>query len=178
MNGELIGIRNWWSLAFRGIVAMLFGLAIFIWPDRVVETLLILFGAFAFLAGVFSIFSALKTRGGWILMIQGIFGILIGLIALLFPIPMVIALLALIAIWAVISGGMEIIMAFRLNRAIAGRSLFLINGLLSLLFGILLITWPGTGMLVIIYIIGVYAIMHGILIFGLACHLHGMQQRA
>ncbi len=55
--------------------------------------------------------------------------------------------------------------------------MLVINGLLSILFGVFLVIWPFTGMLVIVAIIGAYAIMNGILLFGLACHLHGLQKR-
>ncbi|MBU4199427.1 MAG: DUF308 domain-containing protein [Verrucomicrobia bacterium] len=178
MNGEVIGIRNWWSLALRGIVAVLFGLAVFIWPGITIEALVILFGAFAFLGGVFSIFSAIKTHSGWILILQGILGILIGLAALFFPLSVAVTLLALIAVWAVITGGLELVMALRLHQVGAGRWLLVLNGLLSLLFGVLLVIWPFTGMLVIVALIGAYAIMNGILLFGLACHLHGLQKHA
>ena len=69
-------------------------------------------------------------------------------------------------------------MALRLAHIGPGRWLLILNGLLSLMFGILLISWPMTGMLVIIWLIGAYAILDGLLLFGLAFHLHGLQQRA
>lgn len=177
MNGELIGIRNWWSLAFRGVMAVWFGLAVFMWPGITMEALVILFGAFSFLGGVFAIFSAIKTHSGWILALQGILGILIGLAALLFPLAVVVVLLALVAVWAVISGGLELLMALQLHQVGSGRWLLILDGLLSLLFGILLMIWPLTGMLMIVWLIGAYAIIDGILLFGLAFHLHGLQKR-
>ncbi len=178
MNGEVIGISNWWSLALRGIIAVLFGLVVFIWPGITLDALVILFGAFAFLGGVCSVFAAIKTHGGWILIVQGVLGMLIGLVALLFPLLVLTVLLALIAVWAVITGGLELVMALRLAHIGPGRWLLILNGLLSLMFGILLISWPMTGMLVIIWLIGAYAILDGLLLFGLAFHLHGLQQRA
>lgn len=177
MNGEVIGIRNWWSLAFRGVIAVLFGLAVFIWPGITLEALVVLFGAFAFLGGVFSIFAALHTRGGWILILQGVLGVLIGLAALFFPLVLLTVLLAVIAVWAVIGGGLELLMALRLAHMGPGRGLLILNGLVSVLFGILLMSWPGIGMLVIVCLIGAYAIVDGLLLFGLACHLHGLQKR-
>ena len=178
MNGEIIGIRNWWSLALRGIAAVLFGLAVFIWPGITLEALVILFGAFSFLGGVFSMFSAIKAHSGWILTLQGILGILIGLAALFFPLLMITVMLALIAVWAVLSGGLELLIALRLAHIGPGRWLLILNGLLSVLFGVLLMIWPMTGMLMIVWLIGVYAILDGLLLFGLAFHLHGLQKRA
>ena len=178
MNGEVIGIRNWWSLSLRGIIAVLFGLAVFIWPGITLEALVILFGAFAFLGGVFSIFTAIKIRGGWVLILQGVLGVLIGLAALLFPLLLLTVLLAVIAVWAVISGGLGLVMALRLAHIGAVRWLLILDGLLSLLFGVLLMLWPITGMLVIVWLIGVYAIIDGLLLFGMGCHLHGMQKRS
>ena len=176
MNGEVIGIRNWWSLAFRGIVSVLFGLTVFMWPAITMEALVILFGAFSFLGGVFSIFSAIETHSGWVLFLQGILGILIGLAALFYPLSVMVVLLALIAVWAVITGGLELLMALRLHQVGSGRWLLILNGLLSVLFGVLLITWPLTGMLMIVLLIGAYSIINGILLFGMAFHLHGLQK--
>lgn len=176
MNGAVIGIRNCWALALRGIIAVLFGLAVFIWPGITLEALVILFGAFSFLGGVFSIFAALKARGGWILITQGILGVLIGLAALLFPLLILTVLLALIAVWAVITGGLELLMALRLAQIGPGRWLLILNGLVTLLFGVLLMIWPLTGMLVMVGLIGAFAILNGLLLFGLAFHLHGLQQ--
>ncbi len=167
-------IRNWWSLALRGIVAVLFGLAVFIWPGITMEALVILFGAFAFLGGVFSIFSAIHMRGGWILVLQGILGIIIGLAALFLPGLVIMVLLALIAAWAVIVGGLEVVMALRLLHIGPGRWLLVLNGLLSIILGVLLMNWPP----LIAWLIGAYAILDGCLLFGMACHLHGLQQRA
>lgn len=178
MNGEIVGIRNWWSLALRGIAAVLFGLVVFIWPGITLEALIILFGAFSFLGGVFAIFSAIRTHGGWILITQGILGILIGLAALYFPLQLLAILLAVLAVWAVISGGLELLVALRLAHIGPGRGLLIIDGLLSLLFGVLLMVWPITGMVAIIWLVGAYAILDGFLMFGLACHLHGLQKNA
>lgn len=176
MNGSSIGIHNWWSLALRGIAAVLFGLAIFIWPGITIEALIILFGAFAFLGGVFSIFAAIKTNGGWILVLQGILGILIGLAALFIPLLLIDILIMIIAAWAVVVGGLELVMALRLAHIGPGRWLLILNGLLSVLFGILLMIWPGTGVMVMLWLIGAYAIIDGVLLFGLAFHLHGLQR--
>ena len=173
MNGELIGIRNWWSLALRGSAAILFGLAVFILPGITLESLVILFGAFSFLGGVFSIFSSIKMHSRWIMFLQGTLGILIGLTALFFPLMILTVLLALIAIWAVISGGLELLVALRLAHIGPGRWLLILNGLLSVLFGILLMIWP----ISIVWLIGAYAIIDGLLLFGLAFHLHGLQRR-
>ncbi len=177
MQDGIAGIRNWWSLALRGVVAVLFGLAIFIWPGITLEALVVLFGAFAFLSGVCSFFAALKTHAGWILALQGVLGLLIGLGALFFPLLVLTILLAVIAVWAVITGGLELVMALRLGRLGPVRGLLVLNGLLSLFFGVLLMMRPDTGALVIVWLIGAYAILDGFLLFGLACHLHGLQKR-
>lgn len=174
MNGELFLARNWWSLALRGLVAVLFGLAIFIWPAITVEVLVLLFGAFAFIDGVFAIFAALSAKGGWVLILEGIVGIIIGLAAFFWPGITALVLVILFAAWAIATGILEIILTFFLHEEISARWLMAISGVISIVFGLVIAARPGTGLLVITWLIGAYAIVCGVLIFGLAMHLHGL----
>ena len=176
MNRELSLARNWWSIALRGLITVLFGLAIFIWPILTIEVLVLLFGAFAFVGGLFSIFAAYGAPGKFALILQGILGIVIGLIAFFWPGITAFVLLVLIAVWAIITGILEIILAFSLNESFSGRCLLAVAGLISVIFGFLLASRPGTGLLVVTWLIGTYAIISGVLLFGLALHLHGIQK--
>jgi uncharacterized membrane protein HdeD (DUF308 family) len=174
MNGEIVGLRNWWSLVLRGIAAVLIGLSMLIMPTIAWEAMVILFGAFAFLSGIFAILSAVKSNHGWVLVLQGILGVLIGLIAIFNPLIMSIIMLTVIAIWAVIIGGLDLVVALRLVHIGPVRGILVINGLLTILFGLLLMMWPPV---MAIYLIGIYVIVDGLLMFGLGCHLHGLQKR-
>ncbi len=164
--------RNWWTLALRGLFAVLFGIAAFVWPALTLAALVILFGAYALVDGLFALIGGIQTRS-WFFIIEGIAGILIfiwpGITALL--------LLTFIAGWAIITGIIEIIGAIRLRQVIANEWLLILGGVLSVLFGIILIAQPGAGALAVIWVIGAYALIFGITLIALAFRLRGHGER-
>ena len=169
---------HWWALAIRGAIAILFGLAALLRPGIALEALILLFGAYALVDGVFAIVGVFGgTRGGtprWLLLIEGIAGILAGLIAFVLPGLTVILLLYLIAAWAVITGISEIATAIRLRQEIRGEWALIIGGALSVLFGVLLaIIGPLAGLLSLIWLIGIYALMFGVLMLITAFQVRG-----
>jgi uncharacterized membrane protein HdeD (DUF308 family) len=160
---------HWWALALRGAIAILFGLAALLRPDIALETLILLFGAYALVDGVFSIVGVFRgTRGGtprWLLFIEGVAGILAGLIAFVLPQLTAILLLYLIAAWAIVTGIAEIAMAFRLRREIRGEWAMIVGGCFSVLFGVILaVIGPVAGLFSLIWLIGIYAVAFGIMI--------------
>ncbi len=173
--------NNWWVVALRGIIAILFGLAAFIWPGITLTVLVIFFGAYAFWDGVFSVIASVRRRGQnqhwWVLFFEGLVSILVGLIALFFPGITAIAIVYLIAAWAVITGILELVSAIRLRQALAGEFLLVIAGLLSILLGVLLAIFPVAGALVTIWLIGAYAIIFGVLLLILSIRLRGHAER-
>src|SRR3712207_4343317 len=142
---------HWWALALRGIIAILFGLAALLRPGIALEALILLFGAYALVDGVFAIVGVFGgTRGGtprWLLFLEGVVSILAGIIAFIFPGLTAIALLYLVAAWAVVTGLAEIATAIRLRREIRGEWALILGGILSVLFGLLLAVLPGVGIL-------------------------------
>lgn len=159
---------HWWALALRGAIAILFGLAALLRPGIAVEALILLFGAYALVDGIFSIVGVFGgTQAGtprWLLLIEGIAGIVAGLIAFALPGLTAILLLYLIAAWAIITGISEIAMAIRLRKEIRGEWALIVGGVLSVLFGIILaIIGPVAGLLSLIWVIGFYALIFGIL---------------
>ena len=172
--------RNWWAVGLRGLAAILFGLAAFIWPGLTIAVLIILFGAYAIVDGVFAIIGAIraaerKTRW-WPLLIEGIAGIIAGLIAFFLPGITAVALLFLIAAWAIVTGIFEIIAAIQLRHVISNEWLLGLSGLASLIFGLILIARPGVGALAVVWIIGAYAIAFGLILLGLSYRLHQLEQ--
>ena len=169
---------HWWALALRGAVAILFGLAALLRPDIALEALILLFGAYALVDGVFAIVGVFGgTRGGtprWLLVIEGIVGILAGLIAFVLPGLTAILLLYLIAAWAVITGISEIATAIRLRQEITGEWALIIGGALSIIFGVILaVIGPVAGLLSLVWLIGVYALAFGILMLITAFQVRG-----
>jgi uncharacterized membrane protein HdeD (DUF308 family) len=160
--------RYWWMLLIRGVVAVLFGLAAIVWPGLTALVLVYLFGAFAFVDGIVAVVVSLQERAvvprWWVLLIEGIVGILIGVLTFFSPIVTALVLLYLIATWAILTGILEIAAAFSMRRALALEWTLAIAGILSILLGILLAIQPVSGILAVVWIIGVYAIVFGVLL--------------
>ena len=140
--------KNWWALALRGLVAVLFGLLTFLLPGITLATLVLLFGAYALVDGIFNVIAFFKVASHqWALLIEGVIGIIAGVLTFAWPAITAFVLLYLIAFWAIFTGIFEIIAAIRLRKAISNQWLLLLMGVLSLLFGLLILYAPGTGAL-------------------------------
>ena len=163
---------NWWLLALRGLVAVLFGVLAFMWPGATLITLVWLFGAFALVNGILSLVLAAKTPKGYpkvgSLIFGGLLGILAGLLAFVMPGITALGLLILIAAWAIVTGIMELVAAVRLRKIINNEWLLVLAGIASVVFGVLLLFQPAAGALVLIWWIGAWALLFGILLMILA----------
>ena len=169
-------VRNWWALALRGAFAVLFGVAAFVLPGLTLALLLALFGAYALIDGVLAIVAGVKAaehreRFGSLLW-RGILGIAAGLAAFVFPGVTAVALTLVIGVWAIVTGVLEIVAAVHLHRA-HGEWLLLVNGVLSVVFGLVLVFAPGLGLLTLVWIVGGYAICFGLIMLTLALRLRG-----
>src|SRR3954465_7255675 len=143
--------RNWWVLAVRGALAVLFGLLALIWPGITVLALVLLFGAYALVDGVMALYTALFDRGrlggrgaGW-LVLEGVAGVLAAIGAAVWPGITALVLLYLIAAWALVTGVSEILTAIRLRQEIQGEWLLALSGVLSIVFGLLAFLLPHRG---------------------------------
>ena len=169
--------QYWWVLLLRGILAILFGLVALFLPGIALLTLVYVFGFYAIVDGVTAVYVAFQERGvharwGWLL-VDGIFGIIAGIIAFVYPGETALVLLYIIAAWALVTGIMELIAAFRVRGSFAwGLAL---GGIVSVLFGILLFIRPGTGILSILWIVGIYGIVFGV---GMIIHAFQLRSRA
>ncbi len=171
----LILARNWWSIVLRGVIAILFGILAFIWPGITVLVFVALFAAYAIVDGILAIIWALRDSRNWLaLVIEGILGLAAGIVAILWPGITALALLYLIAAWAVVTGIFEIAAAIRLRREISNEWLLGLAGLFSIVFGIILFLFPGSGALAVVWIIASYAILFGILLIALGLRLRSI----
>ncbi|XVQ13945.1 HdeD family acid-resistance protein [Spirillospora sp. CA-255316] len=173
--------RHWWVLAVRGAFAVLFGLAALFWPGITVLALVILFGAYALVDGVIALVGAIRGGFGrsrtWAA-ITGVAGIVLGLVALIWPGITAFALLMLIAAWAVVVGVFEIVSAIALRREIEGEWLYIVAGAVSVLFGVLLFAWPASGAVALVWLIGAFAIVVGAMMIGSAFRLRKLGKEA
>lgn len=166
--------RNWWVILLRGVLAVVFGVLTFVWPDITVVALVALYGAFALVDGTLSLVAAI--RGGtpaprWWLALVGIFGIAAGVLTVFWPQITALVLLMFIAAWAIVTGVLQIFGAIKLRHEIEGEWLLIASGVLSVTFGALLVLWPGAGALAMVLVIGSFAIMYGALLIGFALRL-------
>lgn len=169
--------RYWWAVALRGVLAILFGILAIVWPDLTVGILVALFGAYAIVDGAFAIASAFRAddTDRWWHVLEGVLGLAVGLIAWVWPGLTALSLLYFIAAWALVTGVIEIIAAIRLRRAITNEWLLVLSGVLSVLFGILLLFRPRSSAIALVVVIGIYAIIFGVMLLGLALRLRGMR---
>jgi uncharacterized membrane protein HdeD (DUF308 family) len=173
--------RNWWALVLRGFFDVLFGITAFVWPGITLAVLVLLYGAFALVDGSFALAAVLvgRTRGmpSWALLVEGLAGIAVGAITLFWPGITQLALLFMIAAWAVVTGGFEIVAAVRLRKEIRGEWLLALSGVLSVAVGVALVVNPGAGLLAISWMIGTYAIIFGVLFIVLGFRLRSWLRR-
>lgn len=167
--------RNWGWMMLRGVAALIFGLLTLLNPGITLVVLVIFFGAYAIVDGVFALITALANRREerqWVaLLVNGLLSLAVGIATFVWPGITAFALLYLIAAWALITGIMEIVTAIRLREVIRGEWLLVLAGVLSILFGILLFSRPGAGALAVVLWIGAYAVIFGILLIVLAFRL-------
>jgi uncharacterized membrane protein HdeD (DUF308 family) len=172
--------RYWWAVVLRGVLAVLFGLMALIWPDITVLVLVALFGAYCLVDGVIALGTALfggaaaAGRRVW-LVVEGIAGVIAGIITFAWPGVTTLVLLWVIAFWALVTGIMEIVAAIRLRRELQGEWLLILSGAISVLFGLVLIVWPASGALALIILIGIYALIFGIVLIALGLRLRRVQ---
>ncbi len=164
--------RHWWVPVLRGIAAVLFGIMAFVYPGLTVAVLVLLFGAWILVDGLFRVIGAIGHRAsdkewGFDLII-GIMGIIIGFLTFHAPRITALALIIYIAAWALMIGATEIALAIKLRREIKGEWFLILMGLLSIAFAVMLLWNPLPGALALVWLIGSYAIAFGILavIFG------------
>lgn len=181
MDTLVLSPRNWWLLVLRGVLAVLFAIMAFIWPDLTLAALVLLFGAYAFVDGVFAVVASLERIGKqdrwWALLLQGLLGIGAGIVTFFWPGITALALLAIIGFWAILTGVMQIIAAVQLRREIDNEWLLGASGVLSVLFGLLVLIFPGAGALSVVWIIASYAMIYGVLLIVVGLRLRSWQEQ-
>jgi uncharacterized membrane protein HdeD (DUF308 family) len=159
--------RHWWVPVIRGIAAIVFGIIAFTHPVMAIATLVLFFGAWVLIDGIFRVVSAIGHRAsdsdwGWHLVI-GIIGIIVGLLTFHAPQVTALALVIYIAAWALMIGASEIVMAVKLRHEIKGEWFLILMGLASIVFAVLLLWNPVAGAAAVIWLIAWYAVVLGIL---------------
>jgi uncharacterized membrane protein HdeD (DUF308 family) len=181
MVNELAG--SWWSLVLRGVIAILFALAIFFFPTLALDVLLLVLGVYLVLDGIFALVAGLtreehESRRRWLTILEGLMGLIIGGLILVFPSLALIAFVYFFAAWAILTGVLEIATAIQLRKELKNELLLIISGILSVIFGILAMFYPSTSAIVILYIIAIYEFIFGLDYFILGFRMLAMRRSA
>lgn len=165
--------KNWWVFALRGVFAILFGVLAFIWPEATITALVLLFGAYALVDGLLSAYTGFTDPNyrWWVGLLEGVVGLAAALVAFFYPGLTAIAMVYLVAVWAILTGVFEIWGAIKLREEIKGEWLLALSGVASIAFGLLLAFFPGMGLLTLIWLIAGYAIVFGVMTILLAFKL-------
>lgn len=166
--------KNWWLLLLRGIAGIIFGVLAFAWPGITILTLVIVYGAYALVDGIFAIGAAIRggeAQSRWWLILIGILGIAAGLFSFLQPGLVALVLVTFIGAWSLIHGIFEIVGAIKIRKEIDNEWWLILSGALSVLFGLVMLFMPGAGALALVWVIGAYSIIFGALFVAFAFRL-------
>jgi uncharacterized membrane protein HdeD (DUF308 family) len=177
---RLLG-QNWWLFAVQGLVSVLFGLSALFMPGRTLQLLVILFGAYALVDGLLGLVRTFRAAtlgiAWWPFLLQGLAGVAAGPTTALWPGLTALALLYCIAGWALWTGVFQMVVGVRCRKEIEGEWRLIVSGALSVVFGLWLFVAPGDGALALVWLIGSYAIVLGIVVIWLGLRLRGVHQR-
>ena len=168
--------RNWWAVALRGVAGIIFGVIALLMPATAMVSLAWLFAAYLLVDGVFAIIAAVRAaehheRWG-LLLLEGVLDLVMGGIVWLFPLGAILAFVLITAAWALITGALMLISSFRL-RGTHGRLWLALGGVVSLVWGVLLVVAPFAGAVVLTWWLGAYAVAFGVVLLILAFRLRG-----
>ncbi len=173
--------NHWWVIAVSGVLAIVFGILALVWPQVTLLALVYVFAAFVVADGLVTLYFSIATRKEderWgMLAASGIVEIVLGVLIFIWPQITAQVFVFLVAAWAIITGVFEIMAATELRNVIENAWLLILTGLLSLAFGVLLVIYPGAGAISLVWIIGFYAILNGILEIVFAFRLHDMANK-
>ena len=169
---------HWWLFLIRGILALALGILMPLFPGAAILTLAILFGAYAFVDGIIAIVAAIRmnhAEGNWIwLLLEGVLGVIVGVITFFYPGITALSLVYLFGVWAVLTGILAIVSAIQLRQAVANEVLLILFGIISVAAGVFVFFSPLFGVLALVWTISVYAILAGVFLIGLAFRLRSL----
>jgi uncharacterized membrane protein HdeD (DUF308 family) len=173
--------QRWWTLVVRGILAIAFGILTVAEPPAAVMAMVIIFGIYAIADGLTALSVLLSPvtpeRGGWLLGLGGLVSVAAGILALAWPGITAIALFLVIAWWAIVLGVMEIIAAIAYSKEIENEWAVILSGLLWIGFGVIMLVWPGAGVLAMLAIIATFAIIRGVTLIVAGARLRRLRNR-
>ena len=172
--------RRWWAILVRGVAAIVFGVLAFVLPGVTLAVMVLLFGAYAMVDGIFALVAAARGRAAgqpwWALVIEGILSIAAGIVTFAWPGLTALLLVYVIGAWAIITGVLEVVEAVRLRKEITGEFWLALGGIASIIFGLALYVFPAAGALAVVLWTGVYAMVFGVFLVALSLRLRRAQR--
>lgn len=172
--------RSWWLLLLRGVAAVAFGVLTFIWPQISLLTLIMVYGIYAFVDGILALVAAIRGGGmvpRWWLALAGVVSILTAIVVFAWPDLTALVLVYMIGFWSILRGALEIIGAIRLRNEISNEWSLGAAGLLSVIFGLILVFMPGAGAIGLLWLIATWAVLFGLLLIWVAFRLKKLAAR-
>jgi uncharacterized membrane protein HdeD (DUF308 family) len=174
--------RNWWLFAIRGVAAIIFGILAFAWPGLTLAVLVLFFAAYLLVDGVALVVSLIRgdplaRRNAWAVGIMGVLGIVVGIIAFVYPGITALSLLYIAAFWSIVLGAFQIVAAIRVRRDIPGELWMIAGGVIAVVFGVYLVVLPGAGLLSLVWLVGIWAVLFGLSSLMFAWTLRGHRGR-
>lgn len=173
--------NRWWVFLLRGFAALLFGILAFVWPGITLLSLTILFGAYVFVDGILALAAAFGGLAGsrwWALLLEGIVCLIVAFFVWTEPLASTVALIYFVAAWAIVTGIIEIVAGIQLRDHISNEWMYVLAGLASIVFGVLVVRNLGAGALAIAWLVGIYAIIFGVLQLALSYRLNRLHSVA
>jgi uncharacterized membrane protein HdeD (DUF308 family) len=178
ITGQFVG--RWWVVLLRGLTAVAFGIIAFAWPHVTIATLILLFGLYALAHGIFSLVAAISSRGQGggrtLLALEGVVGIVAGIVTLRSPSTAAMVLVFLVWVWAIATGILRIAEAIRLRKEISGEVWLALSGVVTVLFGLMLLLRPVVTAVGLAWIIAGYALLLGLFEIMLGCELRTIRR--
>ena len=168
----------WWYFLLRGLFAGVLGFCALVWPVMSLSILLALVGIYCLVDGATGLAAAIKSSDGGVQIIQAIFGLAVGAVLLFWPGTTMKTLLVIFGIWVLFSGISQILTARRMMLDQSERGLFTGIGAVAVVFGLILIFWPGTGVVAIAWTIAAAALLIAALLISLAMRLKRLSERS
>jgi uncharacterized membrane protein HdeD (DUF308 family) len=182
---EIVLVRNWWAVALRGVLAILFGVLAFFWPFIFLDVVVYLFAAYVLIDGAVALFAAMTGRGQagprWLLLLEGLVGVAFGVLTLAWPVATVISefvLVGLVAYWLLFTGVLQVIAGIGLWQYLTGAWSMVLSGILSVMLGltlaVMMVLTPAMGLVLVAWWIGAYSVVFGVLLLVLAFELRSL----
>lgn len=178
--------QSWLPLVVQGAAALIFGILAWVWPDRTLQGLIVLFGAYALIDGLISLVAIVGTAAlgvaWWPLLLRGLVGIALGLMTFAWPGVTALILVYIIAAWAVAVGVFQLLIGILIGllfkQRLTGTWLLIVGGIVSIILGFWLVAAPGDGAVALAWLIGTFALAYGLILLAAGFRLRALLQRA